>query len=322
MYRVHGATPRWHVCHTGPGQWSEACLTRMDAVLIYFRNRYAPGIPAVYVLGGGSIPSWVEADTLAAWREHVRYIAGRYKGLIQYYEIWNEPNAYNWYQGSPALLAELTKAAAEEIRSIDPAAKIIGPSFTEHGHEMLDAFYALDVADYIDIVGWHHGIVDPEADTVNIVRIERILAKHGIDKPVWVTEMNVIGGASELARTYLVHWLYGIKQVGYYSWEMWTYGDCCPGDYAHTTLSDGSLTEAGHAYNAISEWLVGNGVVSLKVEDGLWIVELSNKTWIVWSTKANKVWDVPADVQYMITFTAAHTAPASYHVTNTPVLFH
>src|SRR5690606_12781743 len=144
ILRLHDATPRWNTLHTAPGQWYTEGppvgkgLGRIDA-LLWFRDRYAPGLPVIYVLGGEGFPAWTRPGTPRdAWREHVRFIARRHAGSIPYYEIWNEPSAGNWYSGSTELLADLTRIAAEEIRAADPAARIIGPSFTQDGHEMMD----------------------------------------------------------------------------------------------------------------------------------------------------------------------------------------
>ena len=54
----------------------------------------------------------------------------RYKGTIQIYELWNEPNISNVYTGSVDDLATLTASAYNIIRTINPSATILSPSPT------------------------------------------------------------------------------------------------------------------------------------------------------------------------------------------------
>ena len=293
IFRMHDATPRWDALHTRRGRWHDEGppvgkgLGRIDAVLL-FRDRHAPDVPVIYVLGGAGsggsgFPAWTRPGTIRdAWREHVRHIARRYKGRIQYYEVWNEADAGNWYTGSTSLLVDLTRIASQEIRAADPAARVIAPSFTQEGHVMMNDFYSRDVAGLIDIVAWHHGTVDPEADTANIVGARRILRRHGIDKPLWATEINIVGGAAELARTLLVHWLYGVEMVGYYSWEMPTYYGGDDG-YVHTTDARGRITAAGVAFGVLRSWIEGRSAADIDIVGDTWSVTLDNGDVITWT---------------------------------------
>jgi hypothetical protein len=142
---------------------------------------------------------------------------------------------------------------------------------------MMREFYAAGGGQYVDIVGWHHGVDDPEGDTVAIKEAVAIAGSL----PLWTTEMNVAGGAAELMRTYIIHWLYGAKSVGFYSWEMSTYYGGDDG-FAHTSHADGSLTEAGEAYIRLQSWLVGRTVTGLEIDGERWTVSLDDGHVIEW----------------------------------------
>ena len=331
IFRMHDATPRWDVLHTAPGRWYTEPppvgkgLGRIDAVLL-FRDRNAPDIPVIYVLGGAGTggtgyPSWTRRSTLLdAWREHVRHIARRYKGRIQYYEVWNEADAGNWYTGSTSLLVDLTRIAAEEIRTADPAARVIGPSFTQEGHAMMDDFYGRDVAAHIDIVGWHHGIENPEADTAHIVDALRILRRHAVNKPLWATEINLRGGAAELARTLLLHWLYGVEMVGYYSWEMPTYYGGDDG-FAHTTDRAGNPTAAGVAFDVLRSWIEGRSATDVDIDRETWFVTLDNGDIITWAAGAPAEKRMGAGTLHRLDGSRASWPEGVYTPMSQPVLF-
>jgi len=65
--------------------------------------------------------------TIALWRTYISAVTTRYKGRIQYYQIWNEPADKRFYTGEYPELANLVKVAYQTIKKIDPSAKIVSP---------------------------------------------------------------------------------------------------------------------------------------------------------------------------------------------------
>jgi len=65
---------------------------------------------------------------LEDWRHFVDRIASRYKGRIEAYEVWNEPNWHHFYTGDIQTVVEMTRIAAESIHAIDPGALVVSPS--------------------------------------------------------------------------------------------------------------------------------------------------------------------------------------------------
>jgi hypothetical protein len=55
---------------------------------------------------------------LADWKEYVRMVATRYKGVIHHYEIWNEPNVRTDFSGSVAVMLQLSQAAYDVLKGL------------------------------------------------------------------------------------------------------------------------------------------------------------------------------------------------------------
>lgn len=99
--------------------------------------------------------------------DYVGAVAARYKGKIQAYQIWNEPNLAREWNGKPPSAKEyleMMKVAYTAIKKADPNAIVIngGMSPTTAGlplaiptTEFLKQLYALGFKGYIDMLGVH-----------------------------------------------------------------------------------------------------------------------------------------------------------------------
>ena len=57
----------------------------------------------------------------------------RYKGEIQYYELWNEPNVPSEYSGNITEMVTMAQHAYGIIKSIDPSAQVLAPGVSVAG---------------------------------------------------------------------------------------------------------------------------------------------------------------------------------------------
>jgi polysaccharide biosynthesis protein PslG len=106
-------------------------------------------------------------EKLSDWGDFMGAMAARYKGRIQAYEIWNEPNlAREWgnQPPNPREYVEMLKVAYKAIKKSDPDAVVItaglSPTTTTGRVAMPDldfakAMYAAGAKDYFDMLGVH-----------------------------------------------------------------------------------------------------------------------------------------------------------------------
>jgi len=106
-------------------------------------------------------------DKLEDWKDFVQEFAQRYKGKIQIYEIWNEPNiSREWGNQKPDAKAyvDMLKISYEEIKKIDPNAIVVSAGLsptTEMSDraisdtQFLKDMYANGAKSYFDMLGIH-----------------------------------------------------------------------------------------------------------------------------------------------------------------------
>jgi hypothetical protein len=240
------------------------------------------------------------------WRAFVRQVATRYKGRIQAYEIWNEPNLKQYWVGNTDQLVAQVREAHDIIKGIDPSALIVSPAPTGGpGVPWLDEFLRKGGGQYVDVIGYHFYVFPqaPEAMVDLIQKVKQTMANNGAsDKPLWGTEQGWAApkplpsdevGAAYLARAYTLSWASGVSRLYWYSWydHKWV--------SLETMEADNQAPKpAGQAYATIQQWLIGARMDSCnKGGDGTYTCQLSRdgaREWIVWNATGNKNFSVPS----------------------------
>jgi hypothetical protein len=152
-------------------------------------------------------------DNLEDYGDFVEAVARRYRGRVEHYQIWNEPNLTSEWGYRPVNAAEyveLLRIASTRIKRVDPDALIISaalaPTIEESTSAMndlkyLDEMYRLGAAQYFDILsvqayGLRSGPDDRrvEDDDVNFSRprlMREIMVRHNdAHKPIWAAELG------------------------------------------------------------------------------------------------------------------------------------
>jgi hypothetical protein len=137
----------------------------------------------------------------------MQFLAARYRGRVDAYEVWNEPNHTEFWPTGPnaAAYAGLLRAAYPAIKQGDAGADVLfaGPSGNDYRY-VEQAFDAVpDLGNYFDVMGAHpYSIADPEMvwrdSSGRIARdsfagyreLRASLLAHVVDKPVWFTEFG------------------------------------------------------------------------------------------------------------------------------------
>ncbi len=211
-----------------------------------------PGEKCSYGFGCAAEP----AD-LGDWRRYIETVAGKFRGRIECYELWNEvsfpsdshfsgaqggdPNEF--FSGSINTLIDMAKEAYEVIRDENPEACILSPSIHPSGNwaKKFDLYLEEGGGQYFDVVSQHfYFTVEPEQAVPVIRTMRAILAKHHLNTlPIWNTEVGTDFFAlhsewpeyslEELVyafvlRTYLVNASEGVARVYWYAWDNRTTG--------------------------------------------------------------------------------------------------
>ncbi|HSH01382.1 MAG TPA: hypothetical protein VLL52_02615 [Anaerolineae bacterium] len=104
-------------------------------------------------------------EDLTDFADFCRVLAERYRGRIQAYQVWNEPNLSREWGGqvpNPAEYTQLLKVCYEAIKSVDPEAIIISAGLAPTGTQppiampdtdFLQGMYDAGAANYFDVLG-------------------------------------------------------------------------------------------------------------------------------------------------------------------------
>ena len=133
----------------------------------------------------------------------VRQVAERYRGQVQAWEIWNEPeNGIHWRPApDPAAYARLLITASAAIKSVDPNVLVLNGGVVPFDPAFLNALAANGAWNAFDVLSVHP-YVDPytpenaQIDAVGILNVKTLIAKYGT-KPIWATEYGWGTGACE-----------------------------------------------------------------------------------------------------------------------------
>lgn len=317
-WRLWDAYVAWPHVEPRPGEWRFDTLDRY--VTLADRARVELLLPL------GLSPSWASARPaepsayrqgnaaeprdIGAWRRYVQTVATRYKGRVAGYEIWNEPNLKSFYTGGVEAMVDLAREAFVAIKAIDPAAIVVSPSPTEgsSGLAWLDAFLRGGGAAYADVIGYHFYVAPgtPEAMVDLVHRVQAVMRRHGVDKPLWNTEsgwpiesrqraVEPRGGqglysrvlsdreaAGYVARAHVLGWVTGVSAFYWYAWDNYVMG---------VVEADGRTPKTvAAAYAEVQRWLVGARIESCARDAaGTWICGRATATtrssWIAWSER-------------------------------------
>jgi hypothetical protein len=171
--------------------------------------------PAWSRAAGNDLGPLAPPDDYADYGDFVYAVVSRYKGRIQYYQIWNEPNIYpEWGERpvDPEAYTELLKVGYTRAKEADPDVVIICGALAStievdyHPHGLndfifLQRMYDAGAGDYFDILAMQgYGLWSGPTDrrmqprVLNFSRplyIRDIMVRNGDEhKPIWLSEMN------------------------------------------------------------------------------------------------------------------------------------
>jgi len=211
---------------------------------------------------------------LSDWDDWVTEVVTRYKGRFSSYQIWNEANLVNFYNGTPQEMAEMTKRAYDIIKAIDPEALVIAPSPSLRLSKAFERFYPAYLEE-LGKLGWPvdvfaiHTYPTADGDPVDrgaLVTLaqDTITAAGAPDLPLWDTELNYgLAGPGDLprveitgaqaagfvVRTYIDDLRLGVDRSYWYIWSLRPY------DLLGVQAFPGSDGEQG--FFAVDAWMTG-----------------------------------------------------------------
>jgi Glycosyl hydrolase catalytic core len=282
----------------------ERSVFRWEALDLLVEKVSKRGVEIVYTFG--YVPKWAaltpdflcgnaargscSPPNLEAWTIFVQAVVGRYSGQIKFWELWNEPNAPNFWGGEPEDLVPMAEVAYQIIHEAGGVVLSPAPQGTS-GDDWLRNFFAAGGNRFSDVVSFHgylHGRPELIIDLVH--RLARVMDEFGLaDKPLWDTEHSwgardwPYGDAPErqadwLARFLILSAAVGVDRSFWYMWDSAKWG----------TLFDKrsrSLMMPALVYREVHDWLVGRTPIC-SISGGVYSCKLAADAslLVLWST--------------------------------------
>ncbi|HWP18624.1 MAG TPA: carbohydrate binding domain-containing protein [Burkholderiaceae bacterium] len=326
IFRLWNTGTYWRDLEPTNNAWNftSGAGRRLDMLVDYVKKN-DPSVEILMTLG--QTPQWASKPTsvqglvapgansapanMEDWRDYVRTLARRYAGRIRYWELWNEPDFPQLYNGSIADMVTMARIAREELKAADPANKLVSPGLTTgQGMPWLNNFLAAGGGQYVDVIGFHwYFSTSPEKLALSISNVRQMMANYGLEaKELWNTEGAPGCDAlvyrcdsytptaeqirSTTARAMMIMWAKGVSNFNYYFWERTE-------PLAKLVESDFvTATQAGFAYKEMVSWMKGARLVdSYRVNDSVYVFRMNRGTdnyVILWSTSGNTVVNLPS----------------------------
>ncbi len=222
------------------------------------------------------------------WKDYVTAVATHSKNSntahIEAWELWDEPWAPWEWAGTIPQIVRMSKDAYNIIKSIDPNAIVLTPSF-DWGWKLplnyMASFFAQGGGQYSDAISLHGYVFDPggkHGEPENLVKyypdFYNVLKSYNQNhKPIWDTEAswgsNIKSHFSDpdlqagwVARFFLLHRSASIARLFWFEWNstseyapLWK-----PNPKDHRL--PGTLLKPGKAYGEVANWLNGTHMPS------------------------------------------------------------
>ena len=152
------------------------------------------------------------APDLEAWAAYAEAVAKQYRGVIDHWEIWNEPNITVFWNPDPApeQLWPVIQTGYPALKRGNPDCVVMTPGLAgPHGggNPYLDRLIELGLPKYCDAISIHpyRQTTPEESDLVGeLTHWAELCDQHGGRRPFWYTEMcwtNQLPGGSTERRT-------------------------------------------------------------------------------------------------------------------------
>jgi len=158
----------------------------------------------------GYFDRYIEPKDLGQWANYVKVVTARYKGLIDTYDVWNEPwgtgfwsmgwdEAKQDWKRSPTASEDyykLQQATFDAAKSVDPKLTILGFNTygSQGGRDWTADLFKFGALRACDAVCYHHytsaycGYPGDDVKSAHDYAVEPIVKQQPIGKPVWMTE--------------------------------------------------------------------------------------------------------------------------------------
>ncbi|MBI4559751.1 MAG: PQQ-binding-like beta-propeller repeat protein [Candidatus Hydrogenedentes bacterium] len=144
-------------------------------------------------------PAWnpevapADEETLDLWARYVERTVAKFRGKLQYWQVWNEPNLSGFWKPkpSPRDYAELLRRSYLAAKKADPTVQIVGVNTSDIDLEFTEQVFRYGGLEYCDVLAFQPYRIAPEVGHFEDMKALRdLIARYGEPRPIWFTEVG------------------------------------------------------------------------------------------------------------------------------------
>ncbi|GHV79746.1 hypothetical protein AGMMS49944_15370 [Spirochaetia bacterium] len=142
-----------------------------------------------WLYSNGKTRKYISPENMPLFLRYVENTVSRYRGKVDAWVIWNEPNGIFWH-GSKKEFFELTKAAAQRIREVDPDAVILAGAFWRVPDSYIRGMFESGAMEQVSAIAFHPYGLNPQSSAKLYDRMVTILSRYNYSGEIWITEVG------------------------------------------------------------------------------------------------------------------------------------
>jgi hypothetical protein len=141
-------------------------------------------------LNDGKDNKYISGKNIEYYLNYIEALVDRYKGKVDAWQIWNEPNWIIFWRGSNKEFYELSRLAANKIREVDPDAYIIGGGFLLNPKNFIINMKNAGAMENLNALSFHPYAANPKGSIKLIDDFFKTVEKIDFHGDIWITEIG------------------------------------------------------------------------------------------------------------------------------------
>ncbi|MCL2243307.1 MAG: beta-galactosidase [Treponema sp.] len=141
-----------------------------------------------------TVSRYIPSHEIPLFLEYVRKTVTHFRGRVDAWCIWNEPNTPRFWKGTDAEFYELTKLAADTVRETDSEVILLGGAVNRGvfglPKKFINGLFKSASMNRMDGVAFHPYELNPARTARLYDNFQKMVKPWGFDNKIWITEVG------------------------------------------------------------------------------------------------------------------------------------